>query len=343
MVRRWLCWLLALLGALAFRVAYTGWLAGFVLAGTVSLPVLGLFLSLPALLGAKVEIGPREERSPRGAPAFWRVTGRSALGLPLGRVKVKIKTVNELSGLVEKTKKTWFLPGAGTSVDLPAPAEHCGLLTGKLSHVWALDCLGLFWLPLRRGGSAGLWIDPVPRSADLPPLPEEESPGVRPRPGGGPGEDYDPREYRPGDPLSSIHWKLSAKRDELVTRETLETVRPLPLLTIDPFGTTEELDDLLDLLSGVSGELLALGRPHAVAWAEPDTGELHRCPIAGEGDLERCLEALMSHRAPLTGKSVLDQANLGGKSLHLQPTQKAVGADDLIGPSPASDRGGGPR
>lgn len=323
MIRRWLCWLLALLGALVLRVAYTGWLAGFVLAGVVCLPLLGLLVSLPTVLAAKVELTPSQERMERGSPVSWLVTGRSALGLPLGRVKVTVGTVNELNGLLYKMKKTWFLPGAGTRVDLPAPAAHCGLLTGKLVHVWALDSLGLFWLPLRRGGPARLWVEPVPQSVDLPPLPEEEAPGVRPRPGGGPGEDYDPREYRPGDPMSSIHWKLSAKRDELVTKETLETVKPLPLLTLDPFGDADALDRTLDLLSGVSSELLTLGRPHGVAWADPATGEVRRCPVAGEADLRRCLEALLSQRAPLTGKSVLDQAGLG-RSLHLKPGGGAV-------------------
>ena len=318
MIKRWICWLLALLGALALRVAYTGWLAGIVLAGVLCLPLLGLAVSLPALLAAKVELAPSSDRTGRGEPAGWRVTGRSGLRLPLSRIKVSVKTVNEMNGLFYQIQKTWFFFGAGTSVSLPAPTDHCGLLTGTLCHVRALDSLGLFWLPLRRGGPARIWVDPVPQSADLPPLPEEEAPGVRPRPGGGPGEDYDPREYRPGDPLSAIHWKLSAKRDELVTKETMETVRPLPLLTIDLFGDADTLDAILDLLAGVSGELLTWGRPHAVAWADPASGELCRWPIAGEEDLVRCLEVLLSRQAPLKGTSVLDLAGLG-RSLHLKP------------------------
>lgn len=341
MVRRWLCWLLAVLGALALRVAYTGWLAGFVLSGVLCLPLLGILTSLPAILAAKVEMSSEGDRVERGSPATWHVTGRSGLKLPLGRVKVSVKTVNELNGLLYQTKKTWFLPGAGARVSLPAPAVHCGLLTGSLAQVWALDSLGLFWLPLRRGGPARMWVEPVPQSADLPPLPEEETPGVRPRPGGGPGEDYDPREYRPGDPLSSIHWKLSAKRDELVTRETLETVKPLPLLTMDPFGDADTLDATLDLLSGVSSQLLTLGRPHAVAWADPATGEVRRFPVHGEADLSRCLEALLSQRAPLTGRSVLDQANLG-RSLHLKPSSQAAPAEAHVpmGPGFSSPSGG---
>lgn len=324
MVRRWLCWLLALLGALAFRVSYTGALAGFVLWGTVCLPLLGVLSGLPGVLSAKIELSPQSPRVKRGAAAGWRLAGRSALGLPLGRVKVSVKTVNEMNGLVEQRKQTFFLPGTGAHVDLPVPGEHCGLLTGRVVHAWALDALGLFWLPLRRGGPAGLWVEPIPQRTGLPPLPEEERPSLRPRPGGGPGEDYDPREYRPGDPLSAVHWKLSAKRDALITKETLETVRALPLLTMDPFGEPEELDRLLDLFTGVSGALLEKGWPHAVLWLDPASGEERRFSIAGEKDLEECLRVLLSHRAPRTGKSALDRAGTE-KSLYLKPGAEGGG------------------
>lgn len=308
---------LALLGALAFRVAYTGWLGGFVLAGVACLPLLGVVTALPGLLSCKLTLAPGTERGQRGEELFWRLEGKSALGLPLGWVGVTVETVNELTGETSQEKTRWFLPGEGGTAELAVPSGHCGLLTGRMVRAWAADSLGLFRLPLRRGGEAQCWVEPIPRSRDLPPLPEEEAPGVRPRPGGGPGEDYDPREYRPGDPLHSIHWKLSAKRDALVTRETLETVRPNPLLTFDCFGRPEELDALLDLLSGMSLALLDRGRPHTVAWAEPVTGELRRFDIAREEDRRRCLEAVLSQRAPGTGKSVLDGERLG-RSLHLQ-------------------------
>lgn len=319
MVRRWLCYALALLGAIVLRVAYTGWLAGFLLWGVLLLPLIGLAVSLPGILSAKVELLPQPLRAERESSPCWQVRGTSPLGLPVGRVKVVVKTVNELNGLEYQSKKTWFFPGAGAAAELPAPAEHCGLLTGRLAQAWAVDCLGLFWLPLRRGKAAQMWIVPVPRDAGELSLPEEEeAPGVRPRPGGGPGEDYEPREYRPGDPLNTIHWKLSAKRDELVTRETLETVRPLPLLTLDAFGDPNALDAALELLFGAGQAFLAQGRAHSIAWADPLTGELRRFNIEGENDLNRCLEALLSQPAPLEGRSVLDLAGMG-KSFHLRP------------------------
>ena len=41
----------------------------------------------------------------------------------------------------------------------------------------------------------------------------EPTVGLPPAARRGPGEDYDLREYRPGDPLRSVHWKLSSKSE----------------------------------------------------------------------------------------------------------------------------------
>ena len=91
---------------------------------------------------------------------------------------------------------------------------------------------------------------PAPAEVELPAIPEGR--GARPSPlnavRAGPGEDYDLRDYRPGDPMRSIHWKLSSKWDELIVRERAEAFVPLPLLTLDRFGPPEVLDRLLDRL-----------------------------------------------------------------------------------------------
>lgn len=312
---RWLAYALVFIGAVAFRIFYTGWLSGLILPAVVCLPLLGVLLALPGVLLCRFSLS-APERVERGAPAVWTVSGGSRLGLPLMRVWITVESVNQLTGQTTRRRTAFFLPGTGATAEIPASTAHCGLLRCRIVSAWACDCLGLFRLPLFRGEEAQLWVEPLSQVADLPPLPEQEAPGLRPRPGGGPGEDYDPRAYRPGDPLNSIHWKLSAKRDDLVVRETLETIHPLPVLTFDCFGTAEVMDRLLDVLSSTGRALLAQNRPFAMAWAEPVSGDTHRFDISGADDLRRCLEALLSQRAPETGKSILDADRLG-RSLHL--------------------------
>lgn len=44
-------------------------------------------------------------------------------------------------------------------------------------------------------------------------------PLFRKPPGDDPGETYDIREYRSGDSIRQIHWKLSGKLDDIMIRE----------------------------------------------------------------------------------------------------------------------------
>ena len=316
MLRRWICYAAALLGAVAFRVFYTGWLAGVALAAVCCLPLLALLLALPAVISCRVTLSPQTQRPNRGEACRWQVTLTSPWGLALGRVRVKVKSDNVLWDTTEKCSRGGFCAGTGAVLLLDAPTHRCGLVEGRVSRAWALDPMGLFWLPLRRGSVARMWVLPTPRTEELPPLPETEKPTLRPRPGGGPGEDYDPREYRPGDPMNAIHWKLSAKRDALITRETLETVRPLPLLTLDCFGPPEQVEATLELLRGMSDALLAGNRPHAVAWVDQLTLQPRQMMISDAAGQLRCLEILLSQKAPLTGRSVRDLAGMAG-GVHL--------------------------
>lgn len=311
MLRRWICYAAAVLGAVAFRIFYTGWLAGVVLAAVCCLPLLALVLALPAVVSCRLTLSPQAGCLTREEEGQWRLTLAPALGLPLGRVRVRVKSANILWDTTEKCSRTGFCPGTGAVLPLPAPTGRCGLVEGRVARAWALDPMGLFWLPLRRGKEARMWVLPTPRTQDLPPLPQEERPTLRPRPGGGPGEDYDPREYRPGDPMNAIHWKLSAKRDALITRETLETVKPLPMLTLDCFGPPAQVEATLELLRGMSDALLAQDRPHVVVWVDQPTLQPRRMEISDAAGQLRCLEVLLSQRAPLTGRSVRDLPGVG--------------------------------
>ena len=53
---------------------------------------------------------------------------------------------------------------------------------------------------------------------------------------------HDIRLYRIGDPINSVHWKLSAKLDELVVREPLISDKGVLAVFIDIFGTRDELE-----------------------------------------------------------------------------------------------------
>ena len=206
-------------------------------------------------------------------------------------------------------------PGGGVSsgaarrlpTALSAPTEHCGLLELRADKARVCDYLGLFTLKLGAPPPARMLCRPIP--AQCPPVEAPDGQGLRPSSKNtakrGPGEDYELREYRPGDPMRAVHWKLSSKWDELIVRERSDTVTPLPLLTMDYFGKPEELDRLLDRITGMSRALLNVQRPHAVLWLD-SAGEPQLQVVSDEKEYGDCLLALLSRPVPSTGPRLDD-------------------------------------
>ena len=295
----------ALTGALLFQITHENYLGRFLLALCIALPLVSLALSLPEMLRCRLELFSQPAALDRGEAGGWSVAVHTPGGFPLARLSLRLRRENLLTGQRESAK----LAFTGVTHRLPealaAPTEHCGLLELRADRVKVFDYLGLFTLRLKPPVPARILCRPVP--AQCQPVEVPDGKGVRPSAKNasrrGPGEDYELREYRPGDPLRSVHWKLSSKWDELIVREREDAVTPLPLLTIDRFGKPEELDRLLDRLTGMSRAMLAAQRPHAVLWLD-QAGEPQLYPVSDEREYAVCLLALLSQPALLTGPSL---------------------------------------
>ena len=311
---RRLIYMAALSGALLFQITNENYLGRFLLVLCIALPLVSLALSLPGMLKCRLELFARPAALDRGEAGGWLVAVRTPGNLPLARLALRLRRENLLTGQRETARLALTGVTRRMPETLPAPTQHCGLLELRADKVKVCDYLGLFTLRLKPPVPARIVCRPIP--AQCQPVEVPDGKGTRPSAKSasrrGPGEDYDLREYRPGDPLRSVHWKLTSKWDDLIVREREDAVTPLPLLTADRFGTPEELDKLLDRLTGMSRAMLAVQRPHAVLWLD-QTGGPQLYPVSDEREYAVCLLALLSQPAPLTGPA-LDRSSelLGG-------------------------------
>ncbi len=321
MVHRRIAYLGALGCALLFQVFFQDYFSTFLLAAVLLLPVAALMLSLPGMLLCTVELSPSAPTVVRGEAAQFRAVLQVPAKLPIARVRLTLRWVNQLTG--EKQALRRDLWGGGAVFFLDVPTRHCGQLTCTVQKARVCGLLGLLSLPVRTCGQAEVLVLPVPVDPGRPPDPaglEQRGAALRPRPGGGPGEDYELRVYRPGDPMKSVHWKLSSKHDELVVREVLEPARAELCLTFDHFGSLEDMDKTLDHTAALSRLLLEEGRPHRLLWAHPSTGELQDCPVESARTLLAALAAALSCPVPPAGRSVLEAPPQPGVCcLHVGP------------------------
>lgn len=172
---------------------------------------------------------------------------------------------NHLTGEDQTVILKYPVLSSNQSLKIAMNTQHCGWIECQVAHLRISDYLGLFRLPLRSPAPTKVQITPLPTEAY--PLPALES-GRHSRTAhtSVPDENYDPRPYRTGDSLRSIHWKLSAKRDQLIVREPLSAQYPTLILFCNAPSSPDLLDRALDLLQSTSQLLLKRGWPHLIQW-----------------------------------------------------------------------------
>ncbi|MGN1001539.1 MAG: DUF58 domain-containing protein [Oscillospiraceae bacterium] len=294
----------ALAGAFAFHAYYTAWVSWFALLLVLCLPVFSLLCSLPAMLGTELraELPRRCKRGEGAKIEFYLQSGRGLLA-PLCRFAF-FKT-DCMEGTTERKKAK--LAGR-QRLSVPLPTEHCGAVSCAFARGRVYDRLGLFALPLRLPGPMELLVEPLP----LAPEPEPDLSRFRvrackPKPGGGFSELHELREYRPGDSLRDVHWKLSAKTDKLIVREAQQPEGVRALITLDLRLPRSGADRTLDALSWLSARLLEAEAPHSVCWAGSEGG-LRWCRVEKPEDIAACVEELLRQGLSEDGPSLAGRA-----------------------------------
>ena len=177
---------------------------------------------------------------------------------------------------------------------VPLDTAHCGVLRCSLAKARIYDYLGLFGFPVRLPEAKELMVRPTPVQPEkLPNLSHFLVRRRRPKPGGGFSEEHDLRDYRPGDSMRDIHWKLSVKTDRLIVREAQEPVRELTLLTLDMREPAVCVDRTLVALLWLSRWLLDHDTEHHVLWIDPADCQMASVPVASEEDLAALLDRLL--------------------------------------------------
>lgn len=254
MIKNRLLYLAVAVGCLVFFAAYREWFSYLALIWVLALPVLSLIISLPAMLTVAVspdcplrlEIGQTTRLQPQ--VKCW---------LPAPVVKGKYRVHNRLTGEVWTVKTGKKLP-----------VDHCGFLSIEPKWIWVYDYMGIWRLPVWRKGRLNILVLPREIPMDEPPQLKKRPMRLwRPKPGGGFSENHDLREYRPGDSLRLIHWKLASKTNKLIYREPVEALRDKAVVSVSLTGNPEQLNGKLGSMLWLSRYLLEKEMPHELRCA----------------------------------------------------------------------------
>jgi uncharacterized protein (DUF58 family) len=118
------------------------------------------------------------------------------------------------------------------------------------------------------------------------------------RPGEDKSEIFDVREFRAGDRIQSIHWKLSAKADELLVREDSHP-RACPLVflletpQVHKAGQLRGIHYHLSVVASIAFSLMDASCPHYLAWYSGSKQDIVRARVDDEESYYIFLTAYM--------------------------------------------------
>lgn len=250
--------------------------ATFVLGTSV---VMGIFLVLQMLylkthLQGRIQLS--ENLITRGDSVRIPVIVRNRGKLPATQIEAWIVYKDSDSGNGGRMRVSGMVENGGEiCLEAYLKTLHCGVVSFYLEKLLVSDYFGIFHGKCRiESVKKEMYILPwtnVPMADAL-----AEAGDFEGKYGEDVYETYEVREFRDGDDLRWIHWKLTAKMDILLLREYLKTSESGVMISLnfqkerERKFSREELDLFLDKASSLSWEILKWGVSHFVVWNRED-------------------------------------------------------------------------
>lgn len=193
----------------------------------------GLVSSLVALYTVTAKLSVPHKKLTRGQGAPLSIKVRYVSVLPVRSVQL-VLLVPEDERATE-TMDVQLPPLTEREFTFRLPCPHRGLYHVGLDAVVVTDIFQLFRFKRRLRGASQL-LEVRPAVTELPAMElrsGESEPNILTRSTEDTASPSDTRNYRSGDPLKRIHWKLSMRKRELMVRTFEESAKPDTLILTD--------------------------------------------------------------------------------------------------------------
>lgn len=286
------------------------------LAVILPFPFLGLLLYTRSRIAVRLET--TVPAAPRGSELPFFIIVENKGWVPLTCGKLRLTFDNNKTGEHFEEEFPFSLRSHATKhIEWSVVSRHCGRITVRVKRTKILDLLGLFSLPLRAHPELSLFSHPhtVTTVIDAPKASSQNPEAFqysRMKSGSDPSETFGIREYRPGDPPRSVHWKLSSKFDRLMVRQFSEPASQTLLMLLESGGVQNSpilLDTMLDVYATLSETFLANTVPFTSMWYDKGSDRLEGWEVSSSADAARQQTALLEV-SPYDGASRALQAFL---------------------------------
>ncbi len=195
-----------------------------------------------------------------------------------------ILEIPSMSGGESRKIRLKDIPGRVQSLRMPIDAAHVGIYTSGIQTCTIEDMLGMFQRVIRPDETV-YSLTVLPRVFEVDPLamaPGDPGSELMARANEDLNAPSDIRAYQPGDAMKKIHWKLSARKRELIVRKFEEPLLQEVLILMDcsrpPFHGDPQVEaDIRDALLETAASLFS---------AQMRTDHEIRMPLTGSRPAE---------------------------------------------------------
>ncbi|MEL7648114.1 MAG: DUF58 domain-containing protein [Sedimentibacter sp.] len=289
-----------LLAAFVFHIFVVDYISFWILVFLLMLPLVSLFITVLAMNGVTAELIIKKAsiQKNESLPIHLKICNKYLLLACRCRVTLTIR--NEL--LQQEQERLFFITAGHSkeTVEQVISSKYCGMLRCSIAELRIYDALGLF--SFRKNIDSSYFVAVLPSVYPLMAISSAVLQDIdnnitsRTMKGNDPSEIMDVREYRDGDRLARIHWKLSDKYEQLMVKDFCDPISNDVLLLFDLNSNSDEkISGLLDAVYSISDFLIKNQIVYEIQWYDSVHERTVLTNIAQNNDLQLAFEAIMTN------------------------------------------------
>lgn len=204
--------------------------------------------------------------------------------IPVPSCRMNIECENVLTKEKENIPQYLSLgPKGNNKADFSILSPYCGMISIDAEDAAISDPAGLFSRKQKISSHAQLYVMPEISSVEIPgeyldSYDMESYTYSQHKKGSDTGEVFGIREYQDGDSPKQIHWKLSAKLDDMMVKIPSYPIENKLILLLDnsiPEGaelSADERSSLVEYFFSISHSLIQSNITHSLGWCDHRTG-----------------------------------------------------------------------
>ncbi len=222
-------------------------------------PVILIILLVISVSMIRVKVYCEDNITEHGKPVRLRVRMLNRSIFPVSACTVTLRYKSE-DNKIQKHMAVIPVSAKGSeSIIFSLKAEHCGVIDCSVKSVRFDDLIGVFSIWKKVNFHKIIYVHPVVypyETTIISSMNTDADSDVfsSSKYGDDPAEVFDLREYRAGDSMNRIHWKLSSRGDEYIVKELSEPVSSKVLIIpdISCCQSKKEIDDVMDMFAALS-------------------------------------------------------------------------------------------